>query len=407
MEQRLSVPLWRRRDWLAMHLRLIAGAGLLPLAGLVGCQAITNPSNTDSAPALKQRATDRGVFFGACSSSYKLQVNPDYAALVTSQCNALTSESELKWAIVHPQPGQFDFTGSDALIAFADAHEMLLRGHCLVWHEALPDWVAATPAGAPAAALLEQHIGTVVGRYAGRVSHWDVVNEAINPEDGLANGLRDTPWFRLLGPDYAATAFRLAAAADPHARLFYNETLLEPSLPWAAERRVATLNLLKSLLDRGVPIHGFGLQGHWYGEETHFDGPTLKAFLADVAALGLQIVVSEVDVIDSLLPADIPTRDAAVASAYGRLLDAALSEAAVIGAVTWSLSDRYSWLNIYRPRADGLPTRGGIFDSNLMPKSVTTTVGQAFDTAPKRVAAWRVARTANAASGTSQITRLS
>ncbi|HEV2098449.1 MAG TPA: endo-1,4-beta-xylanase, partial [Stellaceae bacterium] len=112
-------------------------------------------------------------------------------------------------------------------------------------------------------------------------------------------------------------------------------------------------------------------------------------FLAEIAALGLTIQITELDVTDESAPADIPARDQLIADTYRRFLDAALDEPAVKMVVTWGLSDRHSWIvrretNETKWRKDKLPSRPLPFDANLQPKPAYTAIAEAFAHAPSR-----------------------
>jgi endo-1,4-beta-xylanase len=290
-------------------------------------------------------------------------------------------ENDLKWNVLRPTAGSFSFERADAVMQFAAQHGISVRGHTLVWHEALPAWFGSTVRADNAEQLLREHISTVVGRYAGRMHSWDVVNEAISMEDGRADGLRRTVWLEKMGPDYIEKAFRMAAAADPQAMLVYNENMLEYS--WSGSKRTAVLALLRDLRSRGVPVHALGIQAHLNPNHT-LDLPGLRTFLAEVAALGLKVIVTELDVTDSPFPADAAARDEAVASLYGQFMDAVLAGKATVAVVTWGLSDKYSWLQSNRPRDDGLPVRGLPFDQTLGRKSAYTSIAASLSRAPTR-----------------------
>ena len=104
-----------------------------------------------------------------------------------------------------------------------------------------------------------------------------------------------TPWLRLIGPDYIELAFRAAAAADPGAMLVLNDYGLVYSYPAAEAKRAAVLRLLERLIARKVPVDALGLQCHLDAAATNFDPEILRRFCRDVAALGLRIIVSELD----------------------------------------------------------------------------------------------------------------
>jgi len=143
-----------------------------------------------------------------------------------------------------------------------------------------------------------------------------VVNEAIEPQDGRSDNLRKTPWLELLGADYIKLAFQVAAEADPNALLVYNDYGLEYDTDEHDAKRSAVLKLLERLKTQGAPIHAFGMQSHLQGHETRLNPEKLRRFLADIASLGLKILVTELDVVDSGLPADVAKRDRIVASVY-------------------------------------------------------------------------------------------
>jgi endo-1,4-beta-xylanase len=232
--------------------------------------------------------------------------------------------------------------------------------------------------------LLLNHIATVVGRYAGKVHSWDVVNEVIWPIDKRSDGLRDTPWLRNMGTGYIETAFRAAAQADPHALLVWNENWLEEESSFGDSKRKFLLQHLKDLLSRGVPIQGIGLQSHIIGDHNNIGGPHLKQFLSQIADMGLKILVTEMDVRDFNLPNDVGTRDRAVADRYYQYLTAVLAQKAVIAILQWGISDKYTWISGYNPRADKAPVRPLPFDENMNPTPAWNAIALAFDSAPPR-----------------------
>ena len=280
--------------------------------------------------------------------------------------------------------GTFDYARADALLEFAARNGLRARGHTLVWHEANPAWLATALTPQSGEKLLTGYIAEVCGHFRGRLAHWDVVNEPLKPEDNQPLGLRASPWLRALGPRYLDLAFHAAAAADPAALRVLNEFGTDYALPWQERRRVALLALLQSLLARGVPVQAVGLQAHLNASETALDTGVLSRFVADLAALGLKILVTELDVRDDGLPAEPPARDQAVAAHARAWLDAVLPNPAVSGMLTWGLSDRRSWLNDTFPRADGLPQRPLPLDPELRPTPLCAAIAAALEAAPAR-----------------------
>lgn len=168
---------------------------------------------------------------------------------------------------------------------------MYLTGHVLLWHQQTPDWVFKDEQGNPAThelllQRLESHIGEVVGHYKGRVQSWDVVNEALN-DDG---SLRETPWLQIIGEDYLQKAFEFAHKADPEALLFYNDYNL-----YKPEKRAGTVRLVSALLEKGVRIHGIGMQAH-YGLYHPADMGEVEDSILAFSKLGVTVAITELDV---------------------------------------------------------------------------------------------------------------
>jgi endo-1,4-beta-xylanase len=212
-----------------------------------------------------------------------------------------------------------------------------------------------------------------VTRYRGKIWAWDVVNEPLEPKDGLENGYRNSFWLRLLGIDYVDLAFRLARAADPVTPLCLNEYGFEYTTPISKRRRQDILALLRKLRDRNTPIDCFGLQSHLDGHQV-FDRKELTDFLRGVVDLGYRLLITELDVNDVQIRGNETERDAAVERHVAEYLDIVFSVARPISISTWGLSDRYTWLRQYYNRTDGRPLRPLPLDSNLNRKRMWSTL---------------------------------
>jgi endo-1,4-beta-xylanase len=289
----------------------------------------------------------------------------------------VVAENAMKWRALRPSAEAFRFDDADALVKFAEANRMKIRGHNLVWHEDNPGWLEATATAANARGLLVSHIATVVGRYAGRMHSWDVVNEGINVGDGRADGMRRSLWLRLVGDEYMELAFRTAREADPEALLTYNEYGIEAESAEAERKREAVMVMLRRMMARRVPVDAVGVQSHVSAGAVY--GAGLMKFIGAVRELGLQVFITEMDVNDRALPADVPTRDAAVAAAYKGYLDLVLADAAVRAVLTWGITDRYTWLNHEQARADGRTERALPFDGDGKAKSAFFAMRDGFD----------------------------
>jgi endo-1,4-beta-xylanase len=344
--------------------------------------AVISSDNIQLPPTLREIAEVRGLEFGSALSSRHL-TEPDLISLVSSQCAGIVGEGEGKWASLRPNPGIYNFQPLDALATFAQNNGLRMRGHTLLWQDNLPAWLIKRLDEYPQDAETElvNHVETVVGRYRNTVSSWDVVNEILGPD-----GLQPGPWTAVLGVEAIGIAFQAARAAAPDCKLVINETAIEASLPLHAARRASLITLIESLLRKGVPVDGLGIQAHLRcGED--IDQKVIRTFVGDIAALGLQVIVSELDVNDADVSGTIAHRDRIAADHARRFLDSVLDEIAVKSVYCWGLSDRNTWLH-YHPagwRADGTLVRPLPFDAELKPKLLGTALAQAFKGAPFRL----------------------
>ena len=365
-----------RRDFLRAAGKFGAGAATASLIPIAGCvhpsaappiQILAPISGVTGAASLGAQAAAHGLLYGCAVDVHALNSDPAYATLIRQQCRILVAENAMKWAALRPAPNTFHFDDADALVAFAETNHMKLRGHNLAWHRDNPRWFDSTATSANARQLLVTHIETVAGRYAGRMHSWDVVNEAIEGNDGRADGMRNSPWLRLAGEDYIELAFRTARNADPQALLTYNEYGIEAETPEAESKRQSVMQLLRRMVTRRVPIDAVGVQSHISATLPSASGTYglgLMRFIASARELGLQVFVTEMDVNDRRLPAEVSSRDVAVAAAYKQYLDLVLADPAVRVVLTWGITDRYTWLNHEESRSDGQMERPLPFDAD-------------------------------------------
>lgn len=362
--------------------RSILAAGLACAAAPALARSRQQSLADADGPPLRARAARKGLLYGVALQTRNLADTP-LAEAAAREASLLVPEYEAQWRIIHPEPQRYDFRAIDRLEAFARSHDMQFRGHSLVWHLLMAQWIqGAIETRASAERVLVDHVTTVVGHGRGRMHSWDVVNEAIadgNPE------LRRTPWLAALGPDYIDIAFRAARAADERLLLTYNEYGIQHADASSDRKRAAVLRLLEGMRRRNVPIDALGVQSH-LSAGLPFDAEKLRRFLAEVAGMGLQVFLTELDVRDRDLPGDEDPRDQAVADLTRRYLDAALDERAVKIVVTWGVSDRHSWLNdvAQSRRADGRRVRGLPLDEGLARKPMWRAMAAAFDGAPAR-----------------------
>jgi endo-1,4-beta-xylanase len=327
----------------------------------------SNTPPSEHPPTLKNAFGGR-FLIGAALSRQALQGRePGSIAIARTHFDALTAENSMKPETLQPHEGQFNFTDGDRLVQLAKESGATVVGHTLVWHEQTPNWFFQGRNGGPldrelALERMRKHITTVMTHYKGRVKQWDVVNEAISDTPGEL--LRPTPWLEAIGEDYIVQAFGMAHEADPDALLIYNDYNIEREY-----KRPKALQLLKSLLDQGVPVHAVGIQGHW-----RMDQPNLtevEESIKQYAALGLKVMITELDI--GVLPtqyqgADIHVRQGMTAEMkpvvdpyagglpdevaqrhaerYRQAFEMFLRHRDVIGRVTfWGVQDGGSWFN--------------------------------------------------------------
>jgi endo-1,4-beta-xylanase len=373
-----------RRDFLAK-----SAAAMLALNAVRPSFARPGFAQTtiDSLPHLKELAAAAGLIYGS-DSDVSITKPPadaaEYATLFAAQC-ALYAPLFL-WA-----DKKAVSTGSqvweDPNISFARAHGLKLTGGHLVWHRETPAWMAdLTPKDAEDAIV--RYIAELGQRFGSILYSWNVVNEAIEPNDGRSDGLRKTVCLEKFGTDYFDFAAHAAKEAAPGALRVYNDYAMDFSDDKSEQRRQALLLLLDEFKKRNTPIQAIGLQSHLRLDGHTFDENIYSKFLKEISDRGFIILITELDVFDIKTSGSIATRDQMVADLYARLLNTALENQSVKAVVTWGLSDRYTWLNPnYDPhyiRSDGQPSRPLPFDANLQPKPAFWALVNAFKNAPKR-----------------------
>lgn len=326
------------------------GAALAAVALLAACSgggdngpssAVTTPTvpvdctpeSVDSCP-LRVVAAWAGVLVGSAVRADLLD-DPRYVAALARELNSVTPEVELKWDVLHPRRATWRFGPADRIVDFAAAHDLAVKGHTLVWEQEVldstPGWVLAVDDPDELREVLEEHVTTVMGRYSGRVDRWDVVNEPLATSGA---DLYENHFFRVLGPDYVAEAFEIAHRADPGARLFLNEAFVE----YLPEKRAALVELVRGLVEDGVPIDGVGLQLHLLRGRP--DPGVVGGLIEELVGLGLEVAVTELDV-----PAGESAEELAdQAEVYGAVVGEALA-AGCREVTMWGLTDRYTWVD--------------------------------------------------------------
>lgn len=265
---------------------------ILLLVSIIACQAPQEKKERTLAEAYNKH-----FYIGAAlNTSQYTGADQRGIPIVEKHFNSISPENDLKWEKIHPLPEVYNFEQSDAFVEFGEANNMFIVGHVLVWHSQTPDWVFEDENGNEISReglleRMEDHITTIVTRYKGRINGWDVVNEALN-EDGT---LRESKWFKIIGPDFIAKAFEYAEAADPDAELYYNDyNMFNP------EKADGAVRVIKEIQAQGIKVSGTGMQGH-YGMYGNPPASDVEASIIKFGELGV-VAVTELDV-DVLPPA--------------------------------------------------------------------------------------------------------
>ncbi|HET9171670.1 MAG TPA: endo-1,4-beta-xylanase [Actinospica sp.] len=342
-----------------------------PADAATGTRTATAAADTSDSDSLRDLAARIGLRFGTAVIPTDL-TTPSYAAVLAEQFSVVTPGNAMKWGSVEPVQGQFDWSDADTLVAFAERHGQLVRGHTLLWHNQLPTWLTAgvqdgTISASELAALLKQHVFTEVTRYRGRIWQWDVANEFFLDAD--PSGIDPNNfWIANLGPEIISDAFRWAHEADPHALLFFNDYNIAGEDGTNAKSD-AVYAWLRTQLAQGVPIHGVGDQGHL---DTQYGFPTqMAADLQRYADLGLRVAITEADVrtfVDGPTT-QVPTDHLATFAQpyeFSQMLQAALSVPECVSFTCWGFCDADSWIPGFFT-GEGY---GTLYDVNLEPKPV-------------------------------------
>jgi endo-1,4-beta-xylanase len=368
---------------LAMHpvTRLCTGVTVL-LATIGGASALWSGSGEPPAgrsferPAaegisggLRQLAEPWHLGLGTAVQPAPFESNALYRTVLTQEFSSVTAESQLKWDLLQPTEGKFDWAGADALVEFAEQNTMAVRGHTLVWHTALPAWLergAYTPQ--QLRDLLRGYIHDTVGRYRGRIGVWDVVNEPLADTSGQ---LRKSLWLNALGPGYVADALRWAHEADPQAKLYINDFGVEN----LNRKSDALYAMVAQLRADGVPIHGVGFQTH---VTVNTPPTTLRENLRRFADLGVDVAITELDVRTPAAATDASSSAQAVV--YANVLRDCLAVPRCVSVTVWGFTDQYSWIPYTYPGWGN----ACLFDATFRPKTAYGLIRQVLTEAPGR-----------------------
>ncbi|ROO62349.1 GH35 family endo-1,4-beta-xylanase [Micromonospora sp. Llam0] len=312
---------------------LSAAAAVLVAA--VAALTATTPAHADEA-TLGAAAAQSGRYFGTAVAANKLG-DSTYVNILNREFNSVTAENEMKLDATEPQQNQFNFTNGDRIVNHALSRGMAVRGHTLAWHSQQPGWMQSMEGNALRQAMLN-HVTRVASYYRGKIHSWDVVNEAF--EDGNSGARRNSNLQRT-GNDWIEAAFRAARAADPDAKLCYNDYNIDN---WSWAKTQAAYNLVRDFKQRGVPIDCVGLQSHFNSQSPY--PSNYRTTLSSFAALGVDVQITELDIEGS---------GSSQANAFRGVVNDCLAIARCTGITVWGIRDSDSW------RSYGTPL---LFDNN-------------------------------------------
>ena len=369
------------------------------VSAAIACGMLAPPPVSAAGPNEPRslRTASEGLFAIGAGISDRIPELPADWPLLIAQFSVVTPENCLKPNPVQVTEGTFNFARPDAFVEFAASHRLQVVGHCLVWakDDRTPPWFFRDGSGTASRDLLlarmKTHIATVAGRYRSRIAMWDVVNEAL--DDG-SEYLRPSGWSKACGEDFIVKAFEYAHEADPKALLIYNDYNNE--LPGKREKQI---RLIRSLREKGAPVHAIGLQGHY--ELDRLPLADLEAMLAAMRELGVKVVVSELDIDmiprsrwwadggkyrEELAKLD-PYRDGCPpellkrqADQYAQLFRLFRKYSDVVARVSfWNLHDGQSWLNDFPWKRVNYPL---LFDREGKPKPAFDAVLAALKSEP-------------------------
>jgi endo-1,4-beta-xylanase len=298
--------------------------GAIVLAGTAAVAAIVGlASSAEAATTLGASAAEKGRYFGTAVAAYKLS-DATYSGILDREFNMITPENEMKWDATEPTQGQFSYGNADQIVAHATAHGQRMRGHALAWHSQQPSW-AQNMSGTALRNAMTNHITNVATHYKGKIYAWDVVNEAF--ADGGGGGRRDSNLQRT-GNDWIEVAFRTARAADPGAKLCYNDYNTDGQ----NAKSNAVYAMVQDFKSRGVPIDCVGFQSHINsGSPLPSD---YQANLQRFAGLGVDVQITELDIAGS---------GTAQANSYASVVKACLNVSRCTGITVWGIRDSDSW----------------------------------------------------------------
>ncbi|MDX8032722.1 endo-1,4-beta-xylanase [Lentzea sp. BCCO 10_0856] len=331
---------------------------LVPIVSTVAAAAlgatlilVANNTPANAATTLGAAAAQSGRYFGTAVAAGRMN-DSTYIGILNREFDMVTAENEMKMDATEPNQGQFSYGNADRIVNHARNQGKRVRGHALAWHSQQPGWMQNMSGTALRNAMLN-HVTQVASYYRGKIYAWDVVNEAY--ADGSSGGRRDSNLQRT-GNDWIEAAFRAARAADPGAKLCYNDYNTDD---WSHAKTQGVYRMVQDFKSRGVPIDCVGFQSHFNSQSPV--PSNYQTTLQNFANLGVDVQITELDIEGS---------GSSQASNYDRVTRACLAVTRCTGITVWGIRDTDSW------RASGTPL---LFDGGGNKKAAYTSVLNALN----------------------------
>jgi GH35 family endo-1,4-beta-xylanase len=287
-----------------------------------------------------------GTFFGERRGPYAIGVGPDWPtnatpnflrpdhewSLIGDACQATTLPSFWRW--VEYQPGQFNWAPLDRILDYAEQHNVRVKSFALYWGGigSVPPWFRNLSYKSQKEAI-RRWVETMVGRYRGRISTWETVNEM---HDWYFCNRFNWSHAQLL--EVTRLVSEVVGALDPGTpRLINNCQIWGEYLQHSGmEGKWNPRTYLEAVLAEGIPFEAIGLQFYNPGHDMLQMAIHLDRFIT----LGKRIYVTEMGTPSAPDSPDSPTGQQGLAAGWRD---------------TWTLEQQADWVDRFLTLAAARP----------------------------------------------------